>query len=267
MITNHDLAVLPTAAARAATAPAPALAEAWDRFAARLTERSLARVQRVILRLLSTASIADPETRRALLRDADDLDAALRGPGSHLPADRPARPRSAGRDRRPGRCDLRPRRRPTREQPPNELERPPDTNGTATSRYAANAFGSGAERELTPKQDPRRRAGPLCQPCAIRSWRADRDAVVRLLLGDHKGGGVRAFGRGARGDEGGQLTAIPSATGTPDHGRIIQVREERRACGVQVTGDLRGVVGAGHYPMSTEEVAVANGWYQNPQVA
>ena len=65
-------------AARAATAHDSGEIEAWERFAERLTDRSLDRVHRVVLRLWARASIADSDTRRGLLGEADELDAAVR---------------------------------------------------------------------------------------------------------------------------------------------------------------------------------------------
>lgn len=78
MITNRDLALIPADTPREAAEPDDRLIEAWDRFAAHLTDRSLDRVQRVILRLLSRATVAEPEMRRALLGEVAELDAALR---------------------------------------------------------------------------------------------------------------------------------------------------------------------------------------------
>lgn len=78
MITNRDLAVIPMEAARAAVEPDAWEADARERLAEELTDRSLERVHRVVLRLLHRASVADPAARRAMLREADELDAAVR---------------------------------------------------------------------------------------------------------------------------------------------------------------------------------------------
>ncbi|HSK61776.1 MAG TPA: PAS domain-containing protein [Actinomycetospora sp.] len=76
MITNEDLSVIPSDSARSAMG-APQVTES-ERVALQLTIHSLDRIQRVLLRLLARAGLADPETRTALRAEADELDAAVR---------------------------------------------------------------------------------------------------------------------------------------------------------------------------------------------
>ncbi|HZZ46687.1 MAG TPA: hypothetical protein VFE65_07370 [Pseudonocardia sp.] len=81
MITHRDLAGFPSATSpshRTSSTAAPGEAEALERIAGELTERSLDRVMRVVLRLYSQASLTDPATAATLLAAADELDAAVR---------------------------------------------------------------------------------------------------------------------------------------------------------------------------------------------
>lgn len=80
MITHRDLMGFPTATGAHHRAPgvaAPDEGETLERIADELSERSLERVLRVVLRLHTQASLADPATAAALLAAADELDAAV----------------------------------------------------------------------------------------------------------------------------------------------------------------------------------------------
>ncbi len=76
MITGRDLAVISEAGARSVLATADS--EACRRTAPHPLADPLDRVQRVALRLLARASLADADTRVALRAEADELDAAAR---------------------------------------------------------------------------------------------------------------------------------------------------------------------------------------------
>lgn len=76
MITGRDLSVIPAAGAR--TALATADTEDHRRSAPHPIGEPLDRIQRVALRLLARASLADADTRVALRTEADELDAAVR---------------------------------------------------------------------------------------------------------------------------------------------------------------------------------------------
>lgn len=76
MITGRDLSVIPEAGARSVLATADS--EACRRTAPHPLADPLDRVQRVALRLLARASLADADTRVALRAEADELDAAVR---------------------------------------------------------------------------------------------------------------------------------------------------------------------------------------------
>lgn len=76
MITGRDLSVIPEAGARSLLATADS--EARRRTAPHPLADPLDRFQRVALRLLARASLADADTRVALRAEADELDAAVR---------------------------------------------------------------------------------------------------------------------------------------------------------------------------------------------
>jgi hypothetical protein len=76
MITGRDLSVIPDVGARIVLATAAI--EDHRRTAPHPISEPLDRIQRVALRLLARASLADADTRVALRTEADELDAAVR---------------------------------------------------------------------------------------------------------------------------------------------------------------------------------------------
>jgi hypothetical protein len=76
MITRRDLSVIPETGARSVLTAADT--EDWRRTSRYPIAEPLDRIQRVALRLLARASLADADTRVALRGEADELDAAVR---------------------------------------------------------------------------------------------------------------------------------------------------------------------------------------------
>jgi hypothetical protein len=87
MITGRDLSVIPEVGARTVLA---ADTEAYRRTALHPIGGPLDRIQRVALRLLARASLADADTRVALRAEADELDAAVRAARDLVDPRRPA---------------------------------------------------------------------------------------------------------------------------------------------------------------------------------